>query len=63
MDNMSAFIQHNISIMPIFDLQQKSNNAVGSHRTYEVPPGILQYICKIVKRCDNASQSGKIFSF
>ena len=38
MNDVTILVNHNVAIVPIFDLQQESKDTVGRHRGYEITP-------------------------
>lgn len=50
--NMSFIVNHDIAIVPVFDLKQKTENTVAGHTSYEIAPRRLKRFCTLVaKRC------------
>ena len=41
-DNVAFFVNHDISVVSVFDLEEESDDAVGRHRRDEVPAGSLE---------------------
>lgn len=48
MNNMSIRIDHDISVVSIFNLQQVPNHRVGSHRSNEITASCLELLRRFV---------------
>jgi len=42
MNNMTLSVNHDISVMPVLDLEDVASDRVRSHRLNEVQPGLLE---------------------
>ena len=53
MNDVTIFVNHNIAIMTIFDLQQETKDTVGRHWGYEIAPcrfeTLTNFITKFLK--------------
>jgi len=56
MNNVAFVVQHDVSIVPIFDLQQKADYAVRSHWRDEIVACSLKYLA-LIKSILNGSKS------
>lgn len=36
MDDVSLFVQHDVAVVPVFDLEQEQEQAIGSHTADEI---------------------------
>lgn len=49
MDEVSLAVQHDVAVVPVFDLQQEEQKAVGGHAADEVVTGL----CNRGKKLEN----------
>lgn len=45
MDDVPLLVQHDVAVVPVLDLQQEQQEAIGSHASDEVVPGLCGEDC------------------
>ena len=50
MDDVTVFVNHDVAVMSILDLQQETEDTVGRHRGYEIAPRRLETLTAFVTK-------------
>ena len=50
MNDVTIFVNHNVAVMSILDLQQETEDTVGRHRGYEIAPRSFETLTTFVTK-------------